>query len=147
MEGNVLSKKHGYGNLKGLEAVARFLQERDGIPMHASLAASTEMLSNQLEGVLTKEEYDPKSAPNPSANDLATRDLMIAEAKLDALFEQFGDELAEREGYDADGIDAARVHLARTYGFDLAKLEATQPSELRKYFAKEMNGWTVKGSR
>lgn len=147
LKGNVLSKKFGYGNLKGLDAVARYLQERDGIPMHDSLASSTDLLSSQLEGVLTKNDYDPNTAPEPSKVDLATRDLMISEARLAALLEQFGDELGDREGLDVEGLDAVRLYLAREYGFNLHKLEALQPIELRKYLAKELKGWTVKENR
>ena len=145
LTGNEISKKFGYGDLSGLDAVARYIQERDGIPMYETVASSTELLSNQLAGVdVGKDKYNIDDLSEP---DKATRGLMIANAKNGALLEQFGDQLGEREGLDETGLDAVRLYISEKFGLEITKLESLHSNELRKYLSKEMKGWTISGWR
>lgn len=142
LQGNEISKKYEYGDLGGLDAIARYIQERDGIPMYETLACSTDLLSKQLEGVdIGRIEINKD---NLTEFDVEVRALMIATAKLDALLEIFGDELSEREELDETGLDAVRLYIAEKFNLEMAKLESLHPSELRKYLSKELKGWTIR---
>lgn len=141
--GNELAKRNSYGDLEGLDAVARFLLERDGTPMQVSLCTSTELLLKQMAGVI---EELGESTENKLSNefDRANHELMVAEAKLGYHLEIFGDTLAEREGLGVSGLDAVRLYLVHKHGFDLPMLESMHTTVLKKYLAKEMLGWTIK---
>lgn len=143
LTGSDISKKFGYGDLSGLDAVARYIQERDGIPMYETLACSTELLSNQLAGIdVRKHTYN---TDNLSELDKATKLQMISKAKLAALLEQFGDELGERKGLNETGLDAIRLYVSEKFGIEITKLESLHASELKKYLSKEMKDWTIAG--
>lgn len=141
--GNRLATAKGYGGLKGIDAIARFLLERDGTPIERTLSASYESLKTQLSGELSKYDEESRGKIEPGSLDEATMNLLLAEAELAALLEEFGDELGQREKLDVDGLEAIRVYLMHKHGFELAMLEALSPSALRKYLSKEMKGWTA----
>lgn len=144
--GNKLSEKHGYGSLSGIDAIARFLLERDGTPMYETLSMSAQAIHNQIDGVLEKGagDFDKKKL---TPNDEPAYRLMVAEAKLDHLLEFFGDELGQEHKLGVDGLNAVRLYLSRTHGFRLSWLEALRATELRKYLEKEMDGWTYDKKR
>lgn len=144
--GNKLSEKHGYGSLSGIDAIARFLLERDGTPMYETVSMSAEAIHNQIDGVLEMGagDFDKK---NLAPHDEPAYRLMVADAKLDHLLEFFGDELGDEHGLGVDGLDAVRLYLSREYGFKLSWLEALRATELRKYLEKEMDGWTYDKKR
>lgn len=141
-DGTALAKANGYGELEGLEAIARYLLERDGTPIERTLSASYDSLMIQLEGALPKSSKTPAKV-EPGTLEEATMQLLLTQGELATLLEQFGDELGERETLDVDGLDAIRIYLMHKHGFELSMLESLSPTALRKYMTKEMKDWTA----
>lgn len=70
-------------------------------------------------------------------------DLHEAIAKQKFHVSLWGDEVAEREGYDVDGYDAVAVYLFRTHGLMPGYVEILRTETVLLMLSKEMKDWTV----
>lgn len=67
-----------------------------------------------------------------------------AQGGLNYSLEVFGDELAKREGYNAnDGLEAVQYYLMQKHGWLPRDIKTMSLEDLRFALAEEMHGWTL----
>ncbi|MEH3063667.1 MAG: hypothetical protein PGN33_13300 [Methylobacterium radiotolerans] len=142
--GDELGEKQGYG-VRGLEAVALFLLQRDGTPPERTLLYKIDHL-----GLLLAKEIrgwkSPEDAVDLTGNSIeAWRWRQIeADAILDYSTVCFGDALGQREDLGGlEGEEALRFYLVQKHNWHPADVSVLSVQALRDLLKVEMRGWTM----
>ncbi len=69
--------------------------------------------------------------------------LRVSEASIMYSIDCFGDELAEKHGYDCDGIEAVYLYLMNKHNWRVDYVRSLNISDLSLALNKEMKGWSL----
>lgn len=90
--------------------------------------------------VVHEEAKMSEQATLENARSEARAGLHDANGKLNCLLEEFGDQLAEREGYkDLDGIEAVWFYLIHKFGWTPGTVKAMKYEDIRLVLYQEMS--------
>lgn len=142
--GDELGAKQGYG-VRGLEAVALFLLQRDGTPPERTLLYKIDHL-----GLLLAKEISDWKSPE-DAVDLTGTSIeawrwrqIEADATVDYSTVCFGDVLGEREDLGGlKGEEALRFYLVQKHNWHPADVSVLSVHALRDLLKVEMRGWIM----
>lgn len=145
--GNELAERHQY-SVDGIEAVALYLSNRDGIPPERTLSYKTDLLnlllSKEMKGWIPSSSLEEIQDAGTATNAGATWRLIQAEANLDYTTECFGDRLAEDGALGGlKGEEALRLYLVNKHHWHPADVSALSIKAMRDLLAAEMKGWTM----